>query len=534
MYCIKCGTKLADGYLFCPNCGATNHPTVPPVNQTAPYGGAQQQQPAPYYSEPQTTPYGGTQPYPTAPPTTPTAPYGAAPQPAPYEETPQTIVYGQAPQPPVAEDVTPPQEPINAGEEHTALLDEQQPAVIEEPTPSADVSDIKEENTVMLEEPWQQEPQQPVMPEPAPIKEAPLPYNDSFDDQSTVIASDDNATVYADGSQGFNYNNSGYGNSYPSSVPPVYGAQNNYQSPDSARQPEKKVYRRTSVGVKILSVFLCILFFSFAEIPILIGSVRFSLTENRVREACRDGSVADVVIQYNGKEQQLADFIADGLIDSKTNLRTNAERAKINEYLKKSYVREFIEGIAVDYSNYFMRDVTPTKLNSDNVVAFMERLNEDFKKENVGFYMSQAYLDDVRKKVDNGELSFLSIDANGGAFKQHYHFDPHTITLSFSVLSLILSIVFSLIFLALIVLINRKNLPSSFKICGIALIVTGAVYLLSGIGLFILTLVKKIYLATALLQGFAIGMSIISLSLIIIGIVLIVIKKVMMKNAVVE
>ena len=600
MYCIKCGSQLKDGYVFCPVCGATNQPVpVQPSNGAAPYGNAPQ--PAPYGNAPQPMPYGNApqpMPYGNAPQPMPygnapqPAPYGNAPQPAPYGNAPQPMPYGNAPQPmpygsaPQPAPFTNTQQPTpppaapqpETGSEHTVLLEQSAPAVEPEPEVGSEHTvllehsapavepepEVGSEHTVLLEqsapavEPEPEvgsehtvlleqsspavEPEPEVgsehtvlleqsapAAEPEPFKPSFQPYTPDENDQATVFAGDDFPAPpsYEERS----YRSSSFAGAVP---PPVANRQ--YDAPKTREsKPEKKqrVYRKTPVGIRILSIFLCLLLFTFGSITILLASLRITFKEDHVRDACRDGSIADITVYTDGKSRTLSEVIAENLVESDKSGSATIDRLKIEAVLRKAYVADFVETIATQYTNYLFNNQAPTKLNADEVIKFLERVSEDLNKE-CGYRISKSYLNEVKEKINGGNMSFLSIDSTGGAFKQKYGVDPHLFTLFVSVLAVIICAAVALVFLVLIIVINRKNLPAGLLFNGITLTVLGGIHLLMGAAALIFSMVKKIYIVSVLAKYFAIGMGSIGLAILVIGVLMIIFKKILSKNAVVQ
>lgn len=288
----------------------------------------------------------------------------------------------------------------------------------------------------------------------------------------------------------------------------------------------KKQYHPTTAGRRVASFFVCLLFLLFGFAAMLIGSSRIAFSERNVRKAYGKGSLADLKIDTNEGEKTLAQILMDNVIDAKTNLPIPLEEKAVNRFLQGSSINSFVENLTVDFSQFFVFGRTPTLLNGAAITDFLSSISETISDE-ISYSMSDEDIRYIGQRIDGGDLSFLSIDKNGNYFKQKYGVDPYLISNLFSVWVLIICAGLALICVALVFVINHGNLPAGFAFNSRVMIVFGVLNTMIAASLLILSFIKKIFLLSELLRGFAFAMGGVSIAVLAIGIVFAVIKSVL-------
>ena len=226
------------------------------------------------------------------------------------------------------------------------------------------------------------------------------------------------------------------------------------KAPKAPKAPkQKKVYQKTSVGVRVLSVIMCCLMVLFGLLAVVSASLRIGLQEKNIRSAFRDGSIADLVIHTFKGDRRFADAIAEGAVDAETGQHVEIDASKLSAFLGKSSVNNFAEDMAAEYFGYFLKGTIPKKLNSAAVGDFLSNLSYDFKHE-LGYYLSNEYIENVKNRIDDGDLSYLSIDSRGGGLKKRLGFYLNLISMAISVWTIAICAAISLLFAVVIFFVN--------------------------------------------------------------------------------
>lgn len=290
-------------------------------------------------------------------------------------------------------------------------------------------------------------------------------------------------------------------------------------------QSKRKPYQKTTAGKRIGSILLCLLMMLFASNALLIGTARLSLTESNVRKAYQKGTLADLVITTDKGEQSMADILMDGVVDEAGN-KIPLDKEKVNTFLKGPHINNFVENIMVDFTRFFIFGEKPSLLNDSEIVKFIKSISEEIF-ETIKYKMSDKDYDRISERIKGGDLSFLSIDDNGGYFKTKYGVDPSVISNAFSVWALAISAGLALLCMILIFVINRKNPPAGLSFNGVTLIIFGALNTLIAVGLLILSYIKPIFFFSEILRYTALACGAISLCLAVIGVAFTVIRTVL-------
>lgn len=303
---------------------------------------------------------------------------------------------------------------------------------------------------------------------------------------------------------------------------PRFG-ENNWKDPSRSK---KKQYRPTTAGRRIASILVCLLFLLFGFLAMIIGACRISLSESKIRSAYSKGTLADLKIDTDEGEKTLAQILMDNVVDAQTNLPIPLEENAVNRFLQGSRINTFVENLVVDFTQFFIFGRTPSLLNGAAISDFLSSISDEIDDQ-ISYSMSDEDIRYIGRRVDGGDLSFLSIDQNGGYFKQKYGVDPYIISSLFSAWVLIISSGLALVCVVLIFVINHDNLPAGLSFNGGAMIVFGVVNTLIAAALLILSFIKNIFLLSELLRGFALAMGGISIAVLVIGIVFAVMKTVL-------
>ncbi len=358
---------------------------------------------------------------------------------------------------------------------------------------------------------------------------------------------DDGRTVVLDGYDSPSYfqenfaesinENQPYPQEYPQSRPPrdyldsfENGREPGYYGEQERYPEDEHKYQKTTAGRRAVSILMCLLMLLFSFFSLIIGSARIALTENNVRSAYRKGTLADLKFDTANGEKTLAQIIVDGAVNADTGVPIRLDEGSVTEVLRSQNINNFAENLAVDFTQFFIFGRAPSLLNSTEITGFLTSVSENIKAQ-TGYAMSDEDIAAIGKRINGGDLSFLSVDSNGGYFKQKYNFNPMVLSSAFSVWALAVCAGIVLLCLIMIFVINSRNLPAGLSFNGTTMMIFGVLNTVIAVGMLVFSYVKPIFLLSDLLRGLAFAMGAISLSVLVIGIIFVVIKTVLKNKA---
>lgn len=290
-------------------------------------------------------------------------------------------------------------------------------------------------------------------------------------------------------------------------------------------QSKQKAYQKTTAGKRIGSILLCLLILLFGFSALIIGTLRLSLTESNVRKAYQKGTLADLVVMTDKGEQSLAEILMDGMVDG-DGKKIPLDKSQVEQFLRRQNINNFTENLLVDFTQFFVFGKKPSLLNEAEIEIFLRSISEEIREE-INYRMSDKDIEKIGERINGGDLSFLSIDDNGGGFKTKYHVDPSVISNAFSIWALAICAGVVLICMVLIFMINRKNLPAGLSFNGATLVFFGTLNLLIAVGLLVLSYIKTIFFFSEIIRYVAIAYGAISIGALVIGIIFEIIKTVL-------
>lgn len=291
-------------------------------------------------------------------------------------------------------------------------------------------------------------------------------------------------------------------------------------------QSARRQYKRTTAGRRVVSILLCLLMLLFSFLALIIGTCRIALTESNVRRAYQKGTLADLSITTDEGEKSLSEILMENVVDAKTNKLIPLKKTDVDRFLQGSVVNNFTENLVVDFTQFFIFGKTPGLLNSKSITDFLSSISRDIDQQ-ISYAMSDQDIQYIGQRIDGGDLSFLSIDSNGGYFKVKYGVDPFIISNAFSVWSLAICAGLAVVCVILIFAVNHGNAPAGLSFNGTTMILFGTLNTLIAAALLILSLIKKIFLLSELLRLIAFSMGAVSIVILILGILFAVIKTVL-------
>lgn len=322
-----------------------------------------------------------------------------------------------------------------------------------------------------------------------------------------------------------------YPEPYDRQYQPPRGYQDSFYQQDgedayySQNQPYQR-YQKTTAGRRAASVFLCLMMLLFGFLTMLIATARVGLREDNVRKAYQKGSLADMTVSTKDGDKTLTDVIAQSMVDATTNLPISVDKTEVEKFLRSQNINTFAENLVLDMTGFFVFGRTPTLLNSKEITGFLTNMSGEIR-DRIGYSMSDEDIANIGKRIDGGDLSFLSIDKDGNYFKQAYHFDPYVLSKGFSIWALVIGGVLVLLCMLMIFIINSRNLPAGLSFNGSTMIIFGVINTLIAAGGLALSYAKPVFLFSELLRSCAMVMGAISLVVLVIGIIFSVIKTVL-------
>ena len=283
----------------------------------------------------------------------------------------------------------------------------------------------------------------------------------------------------------------------------------------------------------MLCIVLCLLTALFSFITMAIVTARVGLTANHVRAAYREGDLRDMTVLTESGSVSLAELIMSSAVSVRTGEPIGLSRERAEAFLKKTTVNQFAENILADYAGCFVFGEEPAYLNADKIGNFLSLVSFDARQE-IGCYIPDQEITAFKQRINGGDLSYLSIDRSGGAFKQHYGVDPGTVSAVFSVWVLIASAAMTLACILLVFILCSKNLPAGLGYNGVTLTAFGAGNLFLTVAGMIIASVSHVFFLSALLRTLMMVMGSCSIAVLIAGILMLLLRSRLRKNGVTE
>lgn len=292
-----------------------------------------------------------------------------------------------------------------------------------------------------------------------------------------------------------------------------------------ANQPYER-YQRTTAGRRAASIFLCLMMLLFGFLTMLIATARVGLREDNVRRAFQKGSLAEMTVSTENGNQTLTEVITQSMVDATTDLPVSIDKTEVEKFLRSQNISNFAENLVLDLTGFFIFGKTPTLLNSKEITGFLSNMSGEIL-DKIGYPVSEEDIANIGRRIDGGDLSFLSIDKDGNYFKQAYHFDPYMLSKGFSIWALMIGGVMVLLCMLMIFIINSRNLPAGLSFNGTTMILFGVINTLIAAGGIALSYAKSIFLVSELLRSCSIVMGAISLVVLAIGVIFSAVKTVL-------
>ena len=286
-------------------------------------------------------------------------------------------------------------------------------------------------------------------------------------------------------------------------------------------------YRKTTAGKRIGSILLCILTVCMMLFAVLNVSLRLTLTEDHIHEAADgekmlhqrfitgDASAVSFMRELIGSDEMAQYGITDEMLETA---------------LRGGTIPRLFENLLNGYADYFLKERVSEYLNTAYITGELERFNAALGEAS-GTAFDAVRVDKIADRINDGDLSFLSIDSEGGSFYRHYGVNPKAFATAGSLPILLICGAIAALCILMIFVVNSANAPASLRFNGVALVIVGGLSLVIAAGLFILSFVKDIWLLTQLSRVAALWTGTIGAGLLLIGTLFLVIARVLSRRA---
>lgn len=297
---------------------------------------------------------------------------------------------------------------------------------------------------------------------------------------------------------------------------------------DQPDQPQGR-YQRTTAGKRIGSILLCILTAAMLLYTVMNVAMRLTLTEKNIRQATDGDKLISQTLIADTGETTAVNYLRE-LIGSDNMAQYGITDETLRSVLRSGRISTLADNVLSDYAQYLFNDKEPTHLNAAYIAGELERFNEDLSTA-VGYPIRAFNSAKVTERINGGDLSFLSIDGEGGYFYRHYDVNPKFPATFASLPILIICAVIAALCIVMIFVINSANLPAGLSFNGVVMIIIGCFSVLTAIGCFVLTFIKEIWIVTDLLRQTALWTGVISAVLLLMGVLMTAIAGVLRKKA---
>lgn len=318
-------------------------------------------------------------------------------------------------------------------------------------------------------------------------------------------------TQYGDGYEQRGYRRDSGRTGAPAAADPA--DEDNFDDPDAGRD-----IPRTSAGKKVASVFLCIFTILLLLFTAPAGALRLAVTGDNIRAAADGEKLAHKSLISDSGIVASSEYMRE-LIGAEAASRAGLNDDSLRAFMRGSSIPELVGSLMTDYAEYVLSGTAPTHLNAEYITGKMAEINSELAEAS-GYDIKLMDADALSARINGGDLSFLSIDGEGGAFKGSYGVSPTLLSTLGSLPVLIICGSMALLCIVFIIIINGGNLSYGFRCSAAALLTVGLFSLLTAGGLVIVSLIYDIWILTELSRYLALWLGVIGVGLFIAGVVL--------------
>ena len=262
----------------------------------------------------------------------------------------------------------------------------------------------------------------------------------------------------------------------PASEPEQKAAE---ETPEPQAEKTKAVLPKPSVGVGILTFFLCLLIFLTGTFACVSGALRMSYAGDGFAKLIRTLDVGSNTIRNkSGQDVSIVDYVEEvsGFDFEKT---AGFSKSKVEEFFGEDFVMDTVTELSAGYVNYFFTGDKPKALTRDDVVDFVTEHDDDF------FRILQFRF--TYQDPENGKKKVYTVDIDN-AFKdlgtekitvdwlsEQIGFNLGLVSGALSVAALIGLGIACVLLVCLVLVAQKKTVYSGFAADGITLMLAGAV-----------------------------------------------------------
>jgi len=251
------------------------------------------------------------------------------------------------------------------------------------------------------------------------------------------------------------------------------------ETPAPQAEKTKAVLPKPSVGVGILTFFLCLLIFLTGSFACVSGALRMSYAGDGFAKLIRTLDVGSNTIRNkSGQDVSIVDYVEEvsGFDFEKT---AGFSKSKVEEFFGEDFVMDEVTDLTAGYVNYFFTGDKPKALTRDDVVDFVAEHDDDF------FRILQFRF--TYKDPESGRNKVYTVDIDN-AFKdlgtdkitvdwlsEQIGFNLGLVSGALSVAALIGLGIACVLLVCLVLVAQKKTVYSGFAADGITLMLAGAV-----------------------------------------------------------
>lgn len=277
----------------------------------------------------------------------------------------------------------------------------------------------------------------------------------------------------------------------------------------------KKV-EKSSIGTRILSIFLCILFFIFSVTAVLVGISRCVLEEEKIRDLCSEIDVVQVNVNYNNQNIGIAEFILEVASDEIIS-KYNLTESRVNEIIDNDIIKDHFENILVDYIGFIAFGKESEHLSASGIIEIIQDCSQIIYDE-TGYIFTENDYQELENELNNGSMKFLTISGI-----ENWYISIISMLLSLPMF--IIWIALSIVMLVLILLINKWKFKYLCAYIGMTLSVEGSILILGYLAMLIFSWFNELYLVDIIINSVSLYVLLSGLCLVTVGLILFIIYR---------
>ena len=281
-------------------------------------------------------------------------------------------------------------------------------------------------------------------------------------------------------------------------VPPRYAPPVPPQAPPAKPGKERKSRPAPSGGTKAATVILCLFFALFFLYASTVGMLRCTLNEDTYASVLKDTDFRRASVEVDGEEYDFAEYLWNVMPAPLTYAFSGKDLQNI---LDSDEAKEAVAHALAGYTDYFVANKPVIPLTAEDIVDFFDDNRE---------LASNIYGNGISRE---GLLSYLdaSFDfdniRSAARLERFLDADFGMTRFALSPLGYGLSIFLCVLMLALILIVNRANIPACLPAIFVTILVLGCLYLPVALALCVVSLFVSapiVELLSALLLHFAV------------------------------